>query len=275
VLVLEDGRLGLVDVGMVLRLPDSVRKDLLRLLVAISEGHGEDAARVVIAMSEQLEGFDDRRFVADVADVVERNYRSPIGAMDAGTVVMELTRTAATTGLRPPATMAVVGKTLLEVDQVARGLDPDFRPADAVQSRTGQLIETGMSPSAGRLLGAAMEAKDFAEQLPSRVNRVMDALASGRFELRVRAIDENELLTGLHRMANRLATGLVLASLIIGASMMLRVHSSWQVLGYPGLAIVVFGLAALGGVALLVSIVVSDRGLRRRKAGVPVPPHRR
>ncbi len=275
VLVLADGRLGLVDVGMVLRLPESARKDLVRLLVAISEGHGEDAARVVIGMSESLEGFDERRFIAQVADVVERNFRSPLGELDAGTVVMELTRTAASTGLRPPSVMAMVGKTLLEVDQVARCLDPDFLPSEAVQSRTTQLVETGMSMSPGRLLGAAMEAKDFAEQLPSRVNRVMDALASGRFELRVRAIDETELLTGLHRMANRLATGLVLAALIIGASMMLRVHSSWQVLGYSGLAIVVFGLATLGGVALLISILLGDRRLRRRKAGVPVPPHRR
>jgi ABC-type polysaccharide/polyol phosphate export permease len=109
-----------------------------------------------------------------------------------------------------------------------------------------------------------MDAKDFAEQLPSRLNRVMDAVARGQFELQVKAFDETAMLTGLHRVANRIVTGLIIAALIIGAAMMLQVDSSWQVLGYPGLAVVVFGLAALGGVWLVLSIIASDRKVRRR-----------
>jgi hypothetical protein len=115
------------------------------------------------------------------------------------------------------------------------------------------------------MLTAAMEARDFAEQLPGRVNRAMDALASGRFELRVDAFDETEFLRGLHRMANRVATGVVLAALIIGAALMSRVETSTRIAGYPALAFVCFVAAALGGAWLLGSIVVSDRRIRRRR----------
>jgi predicted unusual protein kinase regulating ubiquinone biosynthesis (AarF/ABC1/UbiB family) len=265
VLVLNDDRLGLVDVGMVVRLPDSTRKHLVKLLLAISEGRGEDAAGVVVAMGEALEDFDERRFISEVADVVERSYRAVLEDIDSGAVVMELTRAAAASGLRPPPPLALVGKTLLELDHVARMLSPSFRPVDAVRSRSAEIVKAGMSFTPGSVLGAVMEAKDFAEQLPARVNRVMDAVARGQFELRVRAFDETEMLSGLHRVANRVVTGLVLSALIVGGAMLMQVHSSWQILGYPGIAMVVFGLAALGGVGLLMAIIASDRRVHRRR----------
>jgi ubiquinone biosynthesis protein len=264
VLVLDDQRLGLVDVGMVVRLPDSTRKELLKLLLAVSEGRGEDAAGVLIDMGEQLSDFDERHFVSAIADVVERNRHAVMRDLEAGAVVMELTRASLAAGLRPPSSLSLVGRTLLDLDHVAGVLAPDYRPVDAVRERAAQIIKTGMSSSPGSLLGAVMDAKDFAEQLPSRVNKVMDAVARGQFELQVKAFDETEMLTGLHRVANRIVTGLIIAALIIGAAMMLQVQSSWEILGYPGLAVVVFGLAALGGVWLVLSIIASDRRVRRR-----------
>ena len=264
VLILDDHRLGLVDVGMVVRLPESSRKDLLKLLLAVSEGRGEDAAGVLIDMGEPLKDFDERRFTSEIADVVERNHRAILRDVDSGAVMMELTRTSVATGLRPPSTLSLVGKTMLDLDHVTRTLAPDYAPIDAVRTHLAQIVKTSMTSSPGSLLGAVMDAKDFAEQLPSRVNRVMDAVARGQFELQVKAFDETEMLSGLHRIANRIVTGLILAALIIGAAMMLQVDSSWKILGYPGLAIVCFAMAAVGGVVLVGSIISSDRKVRRR-----------
>jgi predicted unusual protein kinase regulating ubiquinone biosynthesis (AarF/ABC1/UbiB family) len=262
--VLDVGGIGLVDVGMVVRLPESARKDLVKLLLAVSEGRGEEAARVLIGMGEQLDDFDERRYVSDIADVVERNHRAVMDELDAGAVMMELTRTSVAAGLRPPATLSLVGKTLLDLDHVARALAPDYRPIDAVRDHTAKILKSSMTSSPGSVIGAMMDAKEFAEQLPSRVNRVMDAVARGQFELKVNAFDETQMLTGLHRVANRIVTGLVLSALLIGAALMLQVKSSWRILGYPGIAMVVFALAAIGGAWLLISIMVSDRKIRRR-----------
>ncbi|MFL6237921.1 MAG: ABC1 kinase family protein, partial [Actinomycetes bacterium] len=200
VLILKDHRLGLIDAGMVVRLPDSTRKDLVKLLLAVSEGRGEDAARVLIGMGERLNDFDERHFVSEIAAVVERNHRAILEDIDSGAVVMELTRASVALGLRPPSTLSLVGKTLLDLDHVTRTLAPDYRPVDAVRTHIAQILKTSMSSSPGSLLGAVMDAKDFAEQLPSRLNRVMDSVARGQFELQVKAFDETEMLTGLHRI---------------------------------------------------------------------------
>ena len=157
----------------------------------------------------------------------------------------------------------MVGKALLNLDMVARILDPDVVPVELVKEQAVTLARGGMAPSLSGVLNAALEARDFAEQLPGRVNRAMDSLASGRFELRVNAFDETAFLRGLHRMANRVAVGLVLAALIVGAALLSRVETDVRIGGYPAVAFILFLIAALGGAWLVVSILVSDRRIRR------------
>ena len=265
VLLTPDGRLGLIDVGMVARVPPELRDRLVRLLLAGGERRGEEVARLAADMSEPAGDCDLRRFTSDVADLVERRAGSSIEELDAGRLVLDLTRSCASAGLRPPPELSMVGKALLNLDMVARILDPDVAPVEILQEQALTLARSGATPSLSGILSAAMEARDFAEQLPGRVNRAMDALASGRFELRVDAIDETEFLRGLHRMANRVAIGLVLAALIVGAAVLSRVQTHTRIAGYPAVAFVCFMLAAFGGAWLVISIAVSDRRIRRRR----------
>ena len=115
----------------------------------------------------------------------------------------------------------------------------------------------------GSLLTAALEFKNFATGLPHRVNRIMDAVANRELELKVRAVDAGDVIEGMQKIANRVTTGLILAALIIGAALLMRVETDFRVLGYPGFAIVCFIGAALGGIVLLVNIYLQDRGYRK------------
>jgi ubiquinone biosynthesis protein len=265
VLLTSDGRLGLIDLGMVARVTPEMRDRLIRLLLAVGERRSEEVARIAASMSTPMDGCNQRRFVVDVAELVERDAVATVGQFEAGRMVLDLTRACGAAGLRPPPELSMVGKALLNLDLVARILDPDVAPMQIVQGRAVELARGGVTPSLSGVLNAAIEARDFAEQLPGRVNRAMDALASGRFELRVDAFDETEFLRGIHRMANRVATGLVLAALIVGAALLSNVKTTARVAGYPAVAFVLFMVAAVGGLYLLVSIMVGDRRLRRHR----------
>jgi ABC-type polysaccharide/polyol phosphate export permease len=83
--------------------------------------------------------------------------------------------------------------------------------------------------------------------------------------MKVDAIDEQLLMQGFQKVANRITTGLVLAALIVGAAMLVRVPSAFTILGYPTLAILLFLAATAGGVVLLFSIFVQDRRSDRKK----------
>jgi predicted unusual protein kinase regulating ubiquinone biosynthesis (AarF/ABC1/UbiB family) len=163
----------------------------------------------------------------------------------------------------------MLGKTLLNLDQVAEHLDPDFDPNAAIQRHVGEIMRRKMlqGASPANLLSAAMDAKEFAEKLPSRVNKVMDALSEGELTLNVQGIDEKELMRGIQKLANRVTSGLVIAALIIGASMLMRVETSSKLFGYPALAIVCFLVAALAGGWLVVTSLLHDLPQRRPRRG--------
>ncbi len=120
-------------------------------------------------------------------------------------------------------------------------------------------MQTRIAGSPGGILSAALEARDFTVELPGRVNKVMDAVAEGKFELKIDALDEPRLLAVMQRLANRLTTGLLLASLVVGAALMMQIPTESQILGYPSIAMICFALAATGAVALVISVIVADR----------------
>jgi hypothetical protein len=121
------------------------------------------------------------------------------------------------------------------------------------------------SASPANLLTAAMDAKEFVERLPGRVNKVMDALAEGQMTLNIQGIDERELMRGIQKLANRVTAGLVIAALIVGAAMLMRIDTNSKLFGYPSIAIVCFLAAALAGVWLILTSVMHDLPQRRRR----------
>ena len=261
VFITPDGRLALVDVGMVARVPPAMQDGLLKLLLAASEGRGEDVASAAIEMAEKRPEFDEGSFVRRVAALVAEQQGRRLREVSAGAVVLELTRIAGETGLRPVPELTMLGKALLNLDQVARALDPSFDPNEAIRDEGASILRHRLlgTVSPGNMLAAAMDAKEFVEKLPGRVNKVFDALAEGQLTLNIQGIDERLLMRHIQKLANRLTMGLVLAALIVGAAMLMRVPTSSRLFGYPSIAIVCFLVAALGAFALLVSIVLSDR----------------
>ncbi|HEX3542627.1 MAG TPA: AarF/UbiB family protein [Acidimicrobiales bacterium] len=264
VLLTTDGRLALLDVGMVARIPKGMRQKLVRLLLALSEGDGQATADITIDLGTPSDGFDRGGFTTVASQLVESNQGLTMSDLDAGTLVMEIMRASGDHGLRLPPELSMLGKALLNLDQVARTLDPDFEPDRAIKAHAGAIMEGQMRASSGSVFTAMLEARDFAQQFPSRVNRVMDALAEGEFRVNVHAFDEAEMLRGLQKLANRLTMGLVLAALIVGAAMLMRVPTTSTLFGYPAIAIVCFLIAASAGLVLVVSIMRSDRRIKYR-----------
>ena len=267
VFLTEDKGLALLDLGMVGRISPQMQEDLLKLLLAISEGRGDEAADRASEIGEKLETFDETEFRRQVAELVGVYQNATVEHIQIGKVVMEVSRVAGTSGIRLPPELTMLGKTLLHLDEIGRALDPEFDPNASVRRNAAELLQQRMRKSASpaNLYASLLEAKDFIEKLPGRVNKVLDIVSNNELRLNVDAIDEELLIDGLHKIANRIALGLILAALIVGAAVLMQVPTRFQLLGYPGLAILLFLAAALGGMALVLSIVLTDRKPRRKK----------
>ncbi|MEA2642838.1 MAG: ubiquinone biosynthesis protein [Chloroflexota bacterium] len=266
VYITDDGRLALIDLGMVAHLNPALQDKLLRLLLAIGDGRSEQAAELAMAIGEQTEDFDETEFRRRVTDFVGRNQGLTAGEIQVGTNVMEIAKISSDCGVRVPSDLTMLGKALLNLDLVGRTLDPEFDPNDAIRRHAAEILRERVikSMSPGAMFSSLIEMKDFVERFPGRANKIFDHVANNDLKITVDAFDELRLMEGLQKIANRITVGLILAALIVGASMLMRVDTDFRLFGYPGFAILFFLAAAGGGVVLMLNILFYDVSSRRR-----------
>jgi predicted unusual protein kinase regulating ubiquinone biosynthesis (AarF/ABC1/UbiB family) len=271
VFVTDDGCIGLLDLGMMGRVSPGMQEHLIKLLLSISEGRAEDAAADAVRISETTENFDEPEFNRRVGTLVLEMQDKTLRRMDLGRALMEVSRGAAETGLYVPSELTLLGKTLLQLHEIGRVLDPGFDPNASIRSEVSNILRQRLRKdlTPGNLFSSILEMKEFAVQLPTRVNKVFDAVGKGQIELKLRTDDTLRLLDGFQKIANRIAAGLLLAALIVGAALLMRVPTRFQLFGYPGLAMIFFLIAAAGGAWLLFDILIRDA---KRP---PNPPRRR
>jgi len=266
VFITEDGRVALLDLGMVGHTGPAMQEHMLKVLVAVSDGKGEEAAEAVIRMSEKTERFDAHAFRQQISQLVATHMNLGLLALNVGRSLMEVSRHARENGLIVPSELTLLGKTLLELDDVGRILDPTFDPSACVRKCSAELTLSRFSRDSTKanVVNALLEMKDFTVHLPSRLNRIMDAVANAELEVKIKSTDAKTVVDGIEKVANRITNGILLASIIIGGSLMMRIDTPWHIFGYPAFAMSCVLLATLGAAILLYNNAVQDR--RSKKA---------
>ncbi|WP_367871762.1 ABC1 kinase family protein [Luteolibacter sp. Populi] len=261
-LLTHDRNIAILDLGMVGRIQQRMRDQLVHLLAGISEGNGVQAAEAAMSIGSPRDGEIDRvGFISAVEEIVGAAKAQEIAKIEMGSVVLRVTKACADAGLRIPAELTLLGKTLLNLDRVGFALSPTFNPNEAIRRHLGEVSKARVKETltSANLMGMVTETKDFLGQLPARMNRILDLVADNKMKVQVDSLDEKALIVGLQKVANRITLGLMLAALIVGSSMLARVETSFRIWGYPGLAMVFFLIAALGAMVLFVQIVFKDR----------------
>jgi len=260
VFLTEDHHIALLDLGMVGRVGRNMQDLLLKLLLGISEGNGDQAALVAEKMGEPDEDYDALTFKRRIADLVSQQRSASLSDLQIGKVVLEVQHIAGDCHLRVPPEFTLLGKTLLNLDLVGRTLSPSFDPNESVRRNASEIMRAQAlkSFSSGNLFGLMLEAKEFLEQLPARMNKFMELVANNKLRVKVDSFNEKLIVSTLQKIANRITLGLILAALIIGAALLTRVETDYRIFGYPGLAMIFFFFAVAGSVALAWQIIRSD-----------------
>ena len=263
----DDGRIALLDLGMVGRTTPEMQEKLIKLLLAISEGKGETASDLAIRMSETTPYFQEEAFRRKIAGLVAEQQDQALEKIDVGRILLEIGRTAGENGLYVPVELTLLGKTLLQLNEIGHVLDEKFNPHDAIRRHVtetlNQRLKKELTPR--HFFASMLELKEFFVGLPSRVNKIMDAVGNSELELNVKAPQVNLILEGFQKIANRITTGLILASLIIGAALLMQVQTRFTLMGYPGLAMICFLIAGSVGFWLVLSILYQDERTRKKQ----------
>lgn len=272
VVLTADQDLVLLDLGMVGHVPPRMRDQLLKLILATTEGRGEQVAETLMHMGTRLEDFDEPRFTRETSRMVARFANSSVRTDSEGGFLLQLVRIGGDCGLRPPAELTLLGKTLLNLEAVLLALDAQMSMRDVLQGHLAELFRarTRASLDIGRLATDALEMQELVREAPQRLSVLLRTLADNRFKVNIAGLEESHLIESMQKIANRITVGIIAAAMIVGAALIMDVPTRQQLFGYPALALVMFLIAASLGGALVVSILAGDRKSKPKEEKDPI-----
>ena len=234
VLVTGDGRLALLDFGLLGRLDDDTRRGLALLLLALAQNRADDVADLILGLS--LTGMESSQpeFLHDVRRMLPRFHWRPLRGIQAGQALANLQRIALEYQIRLPTSFALVGKTLAQADEIARTLDPELDPVRLIRDQTMTIVSTELrsrlEPAA--LLAFVAPQIDELAKMPRRVGHVVERLETGTLKVGVVPTDLRDLEHLTRSAANRVGMALIIVGLLLSSALMARVNHVVSLAGF-------------------------------------------
>jgi ubiquinone biosynthesis protein len=224
VLLTEDGRLALLDFGLLGRLDDDTRTGLALLLLALAQNRADDVAELVFSLSLTSTRSDQAGFVQDVRRKLPRFHHRPLESIEVGHALADLQRSAIRRDIALPPSFALVGKTLAQADSISRILDPELDPVALIEEQSVEVIarevERRLEPN--RFAAYVFTQLAPLARLPGRVGHVVSELEQGTFKVGVHPTGLEELEHNLRSIANRIGAAMIVGALLLSSSLLVR-----------------------------------------------------
>jgi len=234
VILTDDGRLALLDFGLLGRLDDETRTTLSLLLLAIARNRAEDVAALLLSLSLTTLGSDEPSFLHELRRKLPRYQRRSLAGIRAGEALADLQRLCLRYEIRLPASFALVGKTLSQADSIARTLDPDLDPIALIEEESLELIltEAGNRLEPDRFFGYLLTQLDALSRLPRRLGQLADRLETGTLKVGVAPTGLEDTEHMLRSVANRIGAAIIVVGLLIASALMARVSHVVALIGF-------------------------------------------
>jgi ubiquinone biosynthesis protein len=255
VLITPDGRLALLDFGLIGRLDDDTRTSLALLLLAIAQNRADDVADLIISLSLTTAASDEAGFVHDLRRKLPRYQWRPLAGIKTGEALADLQRLCLQHGIALPPSFALVGKTLSQAESIARSLDPSLDPVEMIRGESSTVLvqeaERRLEPS--QLLAFTFTQLQPLLRLPRRLAQLTQKVETGSLKVGIAPVELEAFEQLLHSTSNRIGAAMIISALLIASALMARVNHA--------LAVVGFVCAAALGLYMLWRIVRTPGGL--------------
>ncbi|NMG05362.1 AarF/ABC1/UbiB kinase family protein [Brasilonema sp. UFV-L1] len=255
---LKDGRVALLDCGMVGRLDPRTQGILIEMLLAIVDLDARRCAQLTLQLAESTQPVIMVQLENDYDRMLRKYYNLSVAQLNFSQIIYELLQIARNNKIRLPSNMGLYAKTLANLEGVARGFNPELNFIDEIQPLLTDLFRRqllGDTPVRS-LLRTALDLKSLSLQSPRLLEVLLERITSEslQWNLSVRGLDSLRRTTD--DAANRLSFSILVGSLIMGAAI---ISSNARTSELSFLSNVLFATASLLGLWLIISILRSGR----------------
>ncbi|MDJ0538449.1 MAG: AarF/ABC1/UbiB kinase family protein, partial [Microcystis sp. M53603_WE2] len=255
---LDDGRVALIDCGMVGRLDPQTQQILTELLLAIVDLDAKRCSQLTIKLSESVVPITLVQLEVDYERMLRKYYNLNLNQINFSEVVYELLQIARRNRIKLPGNLGLFAKSLANLEGTARKFNPDINILEEVKPLLTNILEQQLigSTPLQTALRTVLDLKSFSLKSPRQIEVLLDGLTSETLNVNLKIRDLDNLRRSLDNSANRLAFSVIIGSLIIGAAI---VTASTQSRQLTIISTVLFATASFIGLWLVVGILRSGR----------------
>ncbi len=260
VFYLPGSRIAMIDFGMIGRLTDLRRNQIVDLLAALTQRDSEAMTRTLLEWTAE-ERADEERLAADLDELVFEYANVPLGELRLAPLLGDISAIMREHHIVLPADMTLLFKALITLEGLGQQLDPGFQIVQHLTPFVQRVIEQRYRPRALLRRGrrSLAELLDLVRSLPRDLARALGDLRRGRMRLELDLKRLDHFGRQIDHSANRLTVGVITAALIIGSSIVMTVQGGPELFGLPAFGLIGFLLAFINSVWLVVSIWRSRR----------------
>jgi ubiquinone biosynthesis protein len=261
VFYLSDNRIAFIDFGMVGRLSERRREELLQLLLGLVERHPQAVADVLLDWTEDDHNINLSLLESEIEAFVDQYHGTPLAELNLAQMFIDVSTILREHRLGLPSDLALLIKAFISLEGMGRGLDPSFHMATHATKMLRQVVRAGYRPKVLAMRGwkTLRRTLAIAEQLPHDLSRLLRNARRGRVHVGIELAHLKRVGDQIDRAANRLAMALVIAALIVGSSIVMNVQGGPVMMGLPLFGFLGFAGAVLGGLWLVRAIWRSGR----------------
>lgn len=256
VFYLKDGRVALLDVGMVGRLDPRTQQILLELVLAIVNLDAQRCTQLVLQLSPSVNPINRVKLEAEFDRLLRRYYSLNISQVNFSKLVYEVLQVVRDNKIRVPGNLGLCAKALANLEGIARSLDPNFNIPNKLRPMMTEVFQrqiVGEAPLIA-LLRTALDLKNLSLQSPRQVESLLDRVTSETLQWNISLREAEPLRRTVVSSANRLSFSIVVGSLIMGAAIISTNTQSSQLYWVSD---VLFAAASFLGLWLIISILRS------------------
>ena len=261
IFIMPGPRIAYIDFGLVGYLTGSIKRHLAQLLAAAVS---RDARRMVRAFEEVgalLPNTDRIALEHDLNEFIYRYHQVPLSQVSLQGVLGDLYWIVDRHRMQMRPELLLLLKTLSQYDRLARTLDPQWDLVEHLrpyaEKLKGAALDLGTLP--GDLLEGGGELRRWMTELPSDLRLFLRQIRKGELSLEIRSDLMRDLTAELDRASNRISFALLVAGLVVGSALLLRLEVGWKVFGLSFLGLIGLAFAGFLCISLLIGILRSGR----------------
>ncbi len=261
IFILPDNLICFLDFGMMGRLSRQNRDDFTDLVLFIVARNERKVMESVLKLTNHYEDINRDALSRDLSEMLDRYLYLPLKELDAGKILQDLLELVSRHQIFFKPNFYLMMKAITTVEGVGRILDPDLELLKLAQPfmkkvKSDRLRLNRIAEEAGL---ATSEYVDLLRDLPEELRSILSQLRQGRMKLEFEHRGLSDLRVALDQVSNRISFAIVLASLIIGSSLIILsgIPPKWN--DIPIIGLIGFLLAGVMGFWLLLSILRHGR----------------